>query len=214
MRREYITGLQRHAAETRNLLSNAQKPERERMVVRAFLRCIGEGFSDDEVQASAEEPVDVNFRSARFQVTDILGDRKRGDAWRERERRYRAAKRLSEVVEPWTSSEPMSVGDVSQAVSEHLSEKAIHYGVQNCSRLDALVYVDVGDRHLWPVDRGQDSKMVEKWRQQGWRSVSMLFVPYGSVLAAQASAPDFLQETGESHTERMATSRRVVRRLI
>jgi hypothetical protein len=34
----YIAALREHTAETRSLLSNRRKPERERMVVRAYLR--------------------------------------------------------------------------------------------------------------------------------------------------------------------------------
>ena len=86
--REYIEKLERHASNTRALLSNKQKPERERMVVRAFLRCIGVQFSDSDIAAGTEEPVDVTFLSARFQVRDIPGGRKRVEAWRQRQLRY------------------------------------------------------------------------------------------------------------------------------
>src|ERR1700694_562796 len=88
--RQYIADLQRHAAETRTLLSNAQKLERERMVVRAFLRCVGVPFLDGDIQASKDEPIDVVFGQACFQVMTILGGRKPGQDWREREDRYQA----------------------------------------------------------------------------------------------------------------------------
>src|SRR5262245_28819366 len=93
--RQYIADIQRHAAEARTLFSNVQKPERERMVVRAFLKCIGVPFSDVEIQAGKEEPIDVVFGPARFQVMGILGGRKPGQDWRDREERYKAAERLS-----------------------------------------------------------------------------------------------------------------------
>jgi hypothetical protein len=36
---------------------------------------------------------------------------------------------------------------------------------------------------------------VKNWRSaSSWRSVSMLFVPFGSVLVARLNAPNFLQE--------------------
>ena len=76
---EYLAGLRKHARDVRTFLSNANKPERERMIVRAFLRCLGVSFSDDEIQPSTEEPIDVRFRSARFQIMEIVGDKKRGD---------------------------------------------------------------------------------------------------------------------------------------
>ena len=191
---EYIAELQRHAAQTRTLYSNAQKPERERMVVRAFLRCIGEQFADDEIRASKDEPVDVAFRTVRFQVRYILCGRKPGRDWRERECRYKNAKGVSDVLEPWTSSEPMSFGEVSQLINEGLAEKASRYGVKNCAKLDALVYVDPRGRHLWPLEPTLNDEVAHDLGRQGWRSVSMLFVPYGAVLVSQPVAPDFLRD--------------------
>lgn len=191
---EYLAELRRHAAETRTLLSNAQKPERERMVVRAFLRCVGEPFTDGEILADQPEPVDIAFRAARFQVMDIVGDWKRGGDWRERERRYENAKSVSDVTEPWTDSNPMSFDDVSRAIAEGLTEKASHYGIKNCSGLDVLVYVDLKGRHLWPLEPALSAEVARILEKQGWRSASMLFVPYGAVLLAQADAPSFLQD--------------------
>lgn len=190
---EYIAELQRHATATRTLLSNAQKPERERMVARAFLRCIGEPFSDCEIRASQDEPVDVVFRAARFQVMDIVGDRKRGQDWSERERRYQNAKRVSDLAEPWINSNPMPFEEVSQAIAEGLTKKASHYGVKNCSEVDVLVYVDLKGRHLWPLEPTLNAEVAVILERQGWRSASMLFVPYGAVLVTQPDAPSFLR---------------------
>jgi hypothetical protein len=191
---EYIEDLRRHAAESRALLSNSQKPERERMVVRAFLRCVGVPFSDDEIQVGTEEPVDVTFRSARFQVMGILRGRQPGKNWLEREKRYQAAKHISGLLEPWTPSSPMTYCEIGQQVARSLAGKASHYGVENCSSLDILVYVDLNDRHLWPLDATIDSGTADELARQGWCSVAMLFLPYGVVLAATLHAPQWLQE--------------------
>jgi len=83
--RQFIADLQQHAAEARTLFSNAEKPARERMVVRALLRCIGVSFSDDDIRTSKEEQIDVVFGQASFQVMTILGGRKPGQDWRERD---------------------------------------------------------------------------------------------------------------------------------
>jgi len=191
---EYLAELRKHASNTRALLSNAQKQERERMVVRAFLRCTGVQFSDDEIQASNEEPVDVVFRSARFQVMDILGGRMRGKDWRERERRYQTAESVSDLLEPWTSSKPMSFGEVSQAIATGLAEKASRYGVDNCSKLDALVYVDLHGRYLQPLEPTMEAQAADEMSRQSWRSVLMLFLPYSAVLNSKPDTPDFLKD--------------------
>jgi len=193
---EYIERQRRDAAEARTLFSNVQKPKRERMVVRAFLRCIGEQFSDDEIRAGADEPVDVAFRTARFQIREILGGRQRGREWREREQRYEHAERISDLLEPWDSSEPLALDEASKAVADGLAEKAARYGVENCSKLEALVYIDLKGRHLWPLPSqpfSLDEESAVALDHQSWRSVSMLLLPYGVVLAAQPSAPGFLR---------------------
>jgi hypothetical protein len=192
---EYLAELRKYASNTRTLLSNAHKQERERMVARAFLRCTGVQFSDGEIQASNEEPVDVMFRSARFQVRDILGGRMRGKDWREREDRYQTAKSVSDLRVPWTSSKPMSFGEVSQAIATGLAHKASRYGADNCSKLDALVYVDLNGRHLRSLEPIMDANATDEIRRQSWRSVTMLFLPYSTVLSAKPDAPDFLKDS-------------------
>jgi hypothetical protein len=192
--REYLESLRKHEAETRTLLSNAQKPERERMVVRAFLRCIGEAFLDAEIKASTTEPVDTLYRDASFQVRDILGKRKRGVDLAARQERYQKAQSISDVRDPWTSSQPMSFAEVSAEIAEALRDKASHYGPRGCAKLDALVYVDLHGRHLWPLDPQPDPQAAKDLHDQGWRSVSFVFLPYGVVLAVQSSAPAFLKE--------------------
>jgi hypothetical protein len=192
--REYLTALQGQAADARRLFSNAMKPERERMVVKAFLRCIGESFKDDEVQVGQSEPVDVMFRSARFQVRDIVGDKKRGEEWKQRQRQYEEAQSLDELWEPYAPSVQIAFGELSGAVAEALVEKAARYGGEVCKQLDALVYFDPGDRHLYPPVFELTDAVATELSHQGWRSVSVLSVPYGIVLAASRDAPEFLRK--------------------
>jgi len=81
----FLAKLREHADRARRLFSNPQKPQRKRMVVRAFLRSIGEAFEDSEIIASGEEPIDIRFRDAEFQIMEIVGDRRRGLDWRRRQ---------------------------------------------------------------------------------------------------------------------------------
>lgn len=192
--KKYIEKLQTNAAETRTLLSNKQKPERERMVVRAFLRCIGEPFSGEEIQAGTDEPIDVVFRLARFQVREELGGRKPDEEWRRREQTYKTAKCLSDLIQPYTPSMPISLQKATQIIANSFSEKARYYGPVGCSKLDALVYIDLRDRHLWPLEPAPDAEVTDDLNRQSWRSVSMLFVPYGAILIAHPNAPDFLRK--------------------
>jgi hypothetical protein len=189
----FIEGLRAHEEETRKLLSGAQKPERERMVVRAFLRCVGEPFDDSEVRVSNEEPVDTFFRDARFQVRDVVGNKKRGKDSAQRAERYGKANELSDLLEPWEQSKPMTFSHVSVEIVNALADKASRYGARGCATLDALVYVDLRGRHLYPPAHTFEAKVMDELDRQGWRSVSTVFVPYGFVLAARSDAPEFLR---------------------
>jgi hypothetical protein len=190
----YLDQLERHAAETRTLFSNAGRHERERKVVRAYLRTSGIAFTEKEIQPGSDEPVDIAFRTARFQIMDIVGDRQRGRTWKERHQRYSEAKSITDVMEPWTSSEAMPFSEAARMIAGSLNRKARHYGRDNSSALDGLVYVDLGGRHLWPLDAPLDDQGAAMLREQGWRSVSMLFLPYAAVLSVRADAPEFLKE--------------------
>jgi Putative endonuclease, protein of unknown function (DUF1780) len=157
-----------HATQARRLFSNPQKPERERMVVRAFLRSIGVAFDDSEITPSREEPVDTRFRTAEFQIMEIVGTRRRGLDWRRREDKYRNAQGIADVIDPYTPSQPLSLDDTGRLLADRLARKAARYGAETCSALDALVYVDLHGRHLWPLmwfrrraDRNNDICSVE-----------------------------------------------------
>lgn len=60
--------------------------------------------------------------------------------------------------------------------------------------LDALIYVDLENRHLGPLEPGLDPEAADILRRQGWRSVSMLFLPYAAVLSVTPVAPGILKD--------------------
>lgn len=68
----YLKQLRAHIAETRSFFGPKMKPHRERSVCRAFLRCLGVAFNEPEIIASATEPVDIEFRTAKFQIRELL----------------------------------------------------------------------------------------------------------------------------------------------
>jgi hypothetical protein len=188
----YISKLQGHAAGTRTFLSNAQKKERERAVCRAFLRAIGLRFTDREIIASRDDPPDVCFREAHFEIRDHLAGRRRGDEWKQRQTRWATARGISDTLEPVTWPTPMGRVELVDVVTDGLRSKSGDYGPRGCAALDALVYADItGTRFLTPRSVARD---VSRLEQQGWRSVSVLFPPYGIVLLAHDSAPAFLRK--------------------
>jgi len=193
-----LKNLYNHARETREFFSNKTKPERERAVCRAFLRTIGVTFKECELIAPAVEPADVAFRTARFQIRELLEpERRRGDDWKKKEQNYSEAESLEKLeeekikellLEPYSPPKPVNIETLFPKIVEALSEKSRKYGT-GCKNIDALVYVNREDLYLKP-----DSNIpnIAKLQSQGWRSVSFLFPPYGVVLYSTVKAPDFL----------------------
>lgn len=186
---EYLEKLRDHASDTRVFLGNKMKPERERSVCRAFLRTIGVPFKDQELVAPTDEPADVAFRMARFQIREILEpDRRRGDDWKRKEKKYSDANSFDDVMEPYTPPTSVALAELVPKIDDALSEKAQKYGT-GCNGIDALVYVNLGN-HFLAAD--SDVPHLDKLKSHGWRSVSILFPPYGIILFAGSMAPDFL----------------------
>jgi hypothetical protein len=66
------------------------------------------------------------------------------------------------------------------------------YGKDCINQIDALVYVDLEERFLAVNSR---IPALDRLKSQGWRSISLLFSPYGVVLWANPTAPEFLRAT-------------------
>lgn len=189
--RHYLEQLRQHAQDTRTFLSNKAKPERERAVCRAFLRTIGVKFDTSEVKAPVSDPPDVVFRTAQFEVREMLDPgRKRGDDWKRKEAKYQSATSIDDLLEAPSWPTPMTLSVLVPEVVTALAEKVRKYGA-GCKQLDAMVYVNFQEKYLVlnsPVPS------LDQLKAQGWRSVVLLFPPYGVLLYANAGAPHFLGE--------------------
>jgi Putative endonuclease, protein of unknown function (DUF1780) len=164
------------------------KPERERMVCRGFLRCLGVQFQEDEILAPYTEPIDVAFRSANFQIRELMEpNRKRGDELKEFQHTVQNATSLEDVMTPCSPPRSISFQKLVNEVTDALVEKVAKYG-KGCMDL-ALVYIDLEQRYL---DAKSNMPTLSRLQSQGWRSVSALFPPYSVVFLADPKAPDFV----------------------
>lgn len=188
--REHLDTLAAEAEDTVRFFSNDMKPERERSACAALLRCLGIDFSTEEIESPKIEPPDVIFRTARFEVLEILNaGRKRHDDWKAESHRRKIAKSLDDLAKPYRPPAPLSYGDVAGLVTGSLNRKAERYSRSERARLDALVYVNLKNKFL---DLDSPHPSFDQLSTQGWRSVSLLMPPYGLVLCAQHSASPFL----------------------
>lgn len=197
--REYRQKLQAHAERAIAYLSDSNRSERERAVCRAFLRWLGVPFSESEIIAPAREPADVSFREAMFQVREIVerGSR-RHQEWKSRLSRAIRARSMGDVTVPWNSPDPMSLSELTVMVADALEVKARKYGKTQCLALDAMVYADLTRTRFFLPN--EEHGGISSLQEQGWRSVSVLFPPYGIVLSATSDAPSFLKTfVGTAH---------------
>jgi hypothetical protein len=92
--KKYLDALIRDIQDTRRLFSNTHKTEREKMICRAFLRCVGVvDFTENDLCIGPHEPIDIAFADAAFQITEVLDEgRRRTLENRERETKYQEAR--------------------------------------------------------------------------------------------------------------------------
>lgn len=182
---EYLKKVRQYTRESIAFLSNENKPERERCVVRAFLRCLGVSFTEKDLLVDQPEPVDVAALGARFQVTEVLfEDRRRHQEYKERLGKLNQLTSDEELWEPWENPRAVSWGEVVRRVRERLSQKTAH------SDIDALVYINLGQTFLNVGSARPDFSEVAALR---WRSVSAVYLPYALVMHTRENAPAFLR---------------------
>jgi hypothetical protein len=169
----------------RHFFSNKAKPERERWIVREFLSMLGIPFADDELISPPEaDEVDVVFRDARFQVKEIYDPRvHRSDEIKENLRRANTANRVQDLYGKVTALDINHI-DVFPLILEAAS--AVKY-IPSRAHTDLLFYVTRTDATLT-----QQAQPPEKLRV--WRSASCLFGLKPIILAAHATAPQFLKD--------------------
>src|SRR5260370_30346150 len=99
---EMLEAMRRNWAEERRFYSNDGKEERERWVVGEFLTHLKVPFAVEEITSLPQDnAADVEFRSARFQVKEIMTPAERRHAEiKDIFNRVDAAKRLQDTIGP------------------------------------------------------------------------------------------------------------------
>jgi hypothetical protein len=95
--------------------------------------------------------------------------------------------------------EPISFPEIATEVRKRLEAKFCKLREHGCRGIDALVHITLVDRYLYPPEfiRTEDVRTIEA---EGWRSVSVLIVPYATVVFANDTAPAFLKDhVGQVH---------------
>jgi hypothetical protein len=187
-------GLERSVA----YYKSGTKGERERWVCAEFLTNLALPFSDGEVTSSSDEPPDVNFREARFEIKEIL------DPGRRRHAEYKTA-----YAEALNATHPKSLlkqytpreitpTEIVERVLPELTALASYYAPSVRKGLDALCYVNLLEHTLVDGPMPPPRQLAP----YGWRSISVLFSWTSIVYTAESSAPAFLRARNSSLTTR------------
>ena len=179
--------------------SQENKWEREKMVVVKLLRQLGIGYDESEL-TKWEEPVDVAFRDARFQVKEVMhfqGEqpRRRHYELKAELRRIQAAETIKEMMR----LTPFREETWDQIVMESVQAARTHterYGPKERRNLDVVCYHNRQGHFEAPA-------ITPEIEGVDCRSFSIVSNAHSMVLFADSSAPAFLQgAVGTRHAGR------------
>ena len=189
---DYLRLLTRQAEEANAFLSNARRWERERWVCQRLLTALNVRHRQDEF-STGQEPPDVLFRDANFEVFFVLDKGRRlNDEWKEELERRRSALSLSQLLRRETRPRRIPAVELQARLSPTLRKKAHNYRERglDLGDLDLLAYVslkrDVLDLNIHFPPPGE-------YLRQGWRSLSLVGPNFVRVLFTHDNAPDFLR---------------------
>lgn len=190
---DYLRLLTHQAEQANAFLSNARKWERERWVCQRLLQALNVSHRLDEFSAASQEPPDVLFRDACFEVFSVLDEGRRlNDEWRAELERRRSAFSLSQLVRREARPRRIGAAELQQRLSPTLRKKAHNYGERgvDLGELDLLAFVSLKRATL---DFNSHFPPPTEFLRQGWRSLSLVGPNFARVLFAHPDAPDFLR---------------------
>ncbi len=185
---EFLEDRRRALKESIEHFSAKHKSERERWVCSGFLENLDIAFDEAEVALPDDEPPDVVFRDARFEIKEIL------DPGRRRHAEYKALlQKALGATDPQELLEQFAPKDITPVqIGERIVSKLrgleAHYAPAVRAKLDLLFYVNLQDHFL----KVEPMPPVTEFAPFGWRSVVVLMGWGSLVLFAAPDAPSFL----------------------
>lgn len=186
---EFIASVIKAREEAVEFFSSARKAERERWVVNELLDNLGVPHREGEIVSFADEPPDVLYADARFEVKEIMDPGKRRHA--EYKASLEKAKRAKVAADLFDQCTPKDITytEVCALVERHIGALR-PYAPSTRITLDLLFYVNLEDVRGYV---GSELAAAAEFQRYGWRSVSFVAGPMGVVLYADSSAPSFLR---------------------
>jgi len=180
--------------EALHFFSNKCKPDREKWVVREFLFQLDIVFEKEDVFESRNEPADVDYCDARFQVKEIYDEgRRRCDEYKESLRKAESATSASDLLEPYSYKKIACDEIASRVASWALSLSQKKYGPSECRSTDLLFYFNLEGTHVAGDVLTNTNIETLSSKMVAWRSVSVFAGDCAFVLHTSEQAPDFLK---------------------
>ncbi|HEX8596206.1 MAG TPA: DUF1780 domain-containing protein [Pseudomonas sp.] len=190
---DYLRLLTIQAEQANAFLSNARKWERERWVCQRLLQGLNIPHRNEDFAAAGQEPPDVLFRDACFEVFFVLDEGRRlNDEWREELARRRSAFSLSQLVRREAKPKRIPAPELLQRLAPTLRKKAHNYRERglDLGELDIIAFASLKREVL---DLNSHFPPPTEYLRQGWRSLSLVGPTFARVLFAHPGAPDFLR---------------------
>ena len=186
---EIICEVIRHKEATIAWFGQTGKQERERFILRGFLRCLEITFELQEIKSVKDEFPDVEFHGAEFEIKEMLDpDRRRHDEYKDALKKLKKTKNISSQIQPY---QPVFVtfNEVGQRIEPVLNDLCRKYPENQRASTNLLIYFNLQDVML-------DKKTWEPitLNSKGWRSVSVVGSSWCYVFAASMEAPQFITE--------------------
>ncbi|MDZ5603288.1 DUF1780 domain-containing protein [Pseudomonas sp. RP23018S] len=190
---DYLRLLTIQAEQANAFLSNARKWERERWVCQRLLQGLNIPYRNEDFSPANQEPPDVLFHDAAFEVFFVLDEGRRlNDEWREELQRRRSAFSLAQLVRREARPRRISAQELLARLAPTLRKKAHNYVERglDLGELDIIAFASLKREVL---DLNSHFPPPTEYLRQGWRSLSLVGPTFARVLFAHPDAPDFLR---------------------
>ena len=186
---EIICDLIGHKEATIAWFGQTGKQERERFLLRGFLRGLEISFDLREIKSVNGEFPDIEFRGAEFEIKEMLDpDRRRHDEYKEALEKLKKTKNISSQIQPYR---PVYVTfrEVGQRIEPVLNDLCRKYPENQRASTNLLVYFNLQDVML-----DKNTWKPSALQSRGWRSVSVVGSSWGYVFDSSTEAPKFITE--------------------
>jgi hypothetical protein len=186
----FIQGTVEALEESVEFFSNPMKKERELWVCRKFLSTLQVPFNDTEVSAEVEEPGDVVYGTAAFQVKEISDPgRKRQDEFAAKLATARTAVRADELLTEFTPRD-LTPAEASRLAHELVQKLDRKYAPADRRKTNLLLYVNLQHHFFKPGPLPELGALAA----HDWRSICVLLNNGAIVLYAAPDAPRYIAD--------------------